>query len=59
MSKHLKYLIEGARQVLVLFPADGYVQPSRSDFKKDIKTLRKDAHKVIADLSITTRKYGK
>lgn len=59
MSKHLKNIIDGVRQVLVLFPSETYVRPSRTDFRKDVKVLRQDSKRVIRDLNKTVEKCGK
>jgi hypothetical protein len=59
MSKHLKHLIEGARQVLVLCPNDAYLRPSGADFSKDVTALRNDNNRVVRGLGKTAKKYGK
>ena len=59
MTKHIKYIINGARQILVLMPNDNYVLPSKSDFFDDVKTLRKDVNRVAMDLKKTIKKHDK
>ena len=56
--EHLKNFLEGAKQVLVLDPGSQYILPSRSDFSRDISSLRNDAKKVASDLSKVTNQYG-
>jgi hypothetical protein len=59
MTKHIKHIIEGARQVLVLMPAERYVIPSKSDFLRDVKVLRQDANQIARDINKTIKKHGK
>ena len=40
MEQHLKNIIDGIRQVLVLWPDNDYVIPARGDFRKDAINLR-------------------
>jgi hypothetical protein len=59
MTKHIKYILQGARQVLVLMPADKYVLPSKHAFSHDVKELRKDSRRVVRDLNKSLSSYGK
>jgi hypothetical protein len=52
---HLKNLLEGAKQVLVLNTGATYVRPSRKDFAKDVANLRNDSEKVTSALNRNTR----
>lgn len=56
MSKHIKYIIEGARQVLVIRPDDDYVRPMRAAFQRDSDTLRRDMGRIAKDMNKTIRK---
>jgi len=57
----LKNILAGASQVLVLFPNDEYIHPSKGDFRKDALLLREDSVNVAHDLCLTTARtrYGK
>jgi len=59
MGKHIKNIIDGVMQVLVLNPEVSYERPSRSDFSKDVKALSRDSKRVIQDLNKTAAKCGK
>lgn len=59
MTKHIKYILQGARQVLVLLPNDKYVLPSKYAFSHDVGELRKDSKRVVKDLNKSLSKYGK
>lgn len=54
--EHLKNLLAGARQVLVLNPVDAYIRP-RGGFAQDAKALRGDARRVTADLNRVTKTH--
>lgn len=56
---HLKNLLEGARQVLVLDYGAQYIRPSNNGFAKDISSLRGDSKQIMSDLSKTTKKHAK
>lgn len=58
MGTHIKNLIQGAKQVLVLSPSEDYIRPSKGGFRLDVSTLRNDARRVSQDLYTTTVKYG-
>ncbi|MBI4680408.1 MAG: hypothetical protein HY753_04160 [Nitrospirae bacterium] len=58
MGKYLKNLLQGISQVLILYPDDNYVHPSKGDFRNDNKVLRKDANQIAKDLNKTIQKYG-
>ncbi|MCM8625529.1 hypothetical protein [Accumulibacter sp.] len=55
--EHLKNLLAGARQVLVLNPADAYIRP-RGGFAQDAEALRGDSRRVAADLNRATKTHG-
>ena len=59
MSKHIKNILDGARQVLVLMPSSGYVVPSKAGFSTDVRVLREDSRRVARDLNRTVKRYGK
>jgi hypothetical protein len=59
MTKHIKYIIEGARQVLVIKPDESYVRPLRSAFQRDSDVLRKDMGNIAKDMNKTIRKHDK
>jgi hypothetical protein len=59
MTKHIKHILQGARQVLVLIPAAKYVVPSKHGFARDVAELRKDSKRVARDFNKTLSKYGK
>ena len=46
MGKHIRRLLEGMGQSLVLDPGSDYVIPRRGDFQRDIESLRGDAKKI-------------
>jgi CO dehydrogenase nickel-insertion accessory protein CooC1 len=56
--EHLKNLLEGARQVLVLDTNSQYSLPSRSGFSNDMSSLRGDARNIATDLRKVTKRYG-
>lgn len=58
MGRLLKNLLDGARQVLVLYPDGDYNRPRRGDFSGDLKALRDDANRVGNDLKTTVGRYG-
>ena len=57
MGYFLKNLLNGARQVLVLWPDDDYVRPSRHAFRNDMRLLQGDAKRVARDLYITVKTW--
>lgn len=59
MTKHIKYILQGIRQILVLSPEDDYIRPSKFDFWKDIVALRQDSSRVSRDLRKTLKQYDK
>ena len=59
MTKQIKHMIEGARQVLVIRPEDNYVRPLRSAFQRDANVLRKDMGNVAKDMNKAIRKHDK
>jgi hypothetical protein len=59
MTKHIKNIIEGAGQILVLMPDVHYERPSKNGFKNDKAALKSDSLRVARDLKDTTDKYGK
>lgn len=59
MTKQIKHIIEGARQVLVIRPEESYVRPLRAAFQRDAHVLRKDMGNVAKDMNKAIRKYGK
>jgi hypothetical protein len=58
IMEHLKNILEGVRQVLVLDTNSEYIQPSRNGFSKDMNFLHGDARRVASDLSKVTKRYG-
>ena len=56
---HLKNLLEGVRQVLVLDSGDRYIRPSNNGFARDYSALRGDSKRIISDLSKTTKEHDK
>ena len=48
--QHLKNLLDGMRQVLVLWPHSDYVIPSRGGFRQDAANLHGDYKRVAAGL---------
>ena len=59
MTKHIKYILQGIRQILVLSPEDDYIRPSKFDFWEDIVSLRQDSNRVSRDLKKTLKQYDK
>ncbi|WP_017365271.1 hypothetical protein [Methylococcus capsulatus] len=61
MGKHLKNLLDGAWQVLVMWPESDYVRPSRGDFGKDSDNLRANARRIARGLrdNVKKKKPGK
>ncbi len=59
MTKHIKYILQGIRQILVLSPEDDYIRPSKFDFWGDIVALRQDSNRVSRDLKKTLKQYDK
>lgn len=54
---HLKNLIAGARQVLILGTGREYIRP-RSGFARDAEALRRDFGSVASGLNDSLRKHG-
>ena len=50
VSSHLKNILEGMRQAMVIAPEDDYVKPARGEFKEDINALAGDMRIVGNDL---------
>jgi len=59
MTKHIKNILDGARQVLILKPSSGYVVPSKYGFSSDARALKEDSRRVARDLNRTVKKNGK
>ena len=61
MEQHLKNIIDGMRQVLVLWSDNDYVIPTRGDFHKDAINLRNDAKHISSGLykNVNKKKYAK
>ncbi len=61
MEKHWKNFLDGARQVLVLWPEDDYLRPERGGFLTDNCKLRSDAGRVAKGLreKLKKQKHGK
>lgn len=59
MSKHLKNILDGMRQALVISPSTGYERPTREGFHKDNRALKNDSKNVIRDLRRVTENHGK
>lgn len=58
---HLKNIIDGMGQALVLSPKNDYVRPSSEGFRADSKALKGDASAVAKDLRdvLSKKQYGK
>jgi hypothetical protein len=56
MGKHLKNLLDGARQALILCPESEYLRPRRGDFRQDAEALRGDAPRVANGLRRALKK---
>jgi hypothetical protein len=52
----VKNFLDGAGSVLVLFSDQGYIYPSKSDFKTDSRNLAADARNLAIDMNKTIRK---
>jgi len=59
MTKHIKNIIDGAMQVLVIRPDENYVRPLRTAFQRDAYVLRKDMGSIAKDMNKTIRKHDK
>ncbi|MDD5036706.1 MAG: hypothetical protein PHE55_18365 [Methylococcaceae bacterium] len=61
MDKHWKNFLDGARQVLVLWPGDDYLRPQHDGFLTDYRNLRGDSGRVTKGLRETLKqqKHGK
>lgn len=58
--KHLKNILDGMGQALVLSPKTDYVHPSKDGFRADSKALKGDASAVAKDLKyVLSKKHGK
>lgn len=58
MGKHLKNILEGLRQALVLDSQGDYVRPAKGDFRRDQQALNGDAKRIAADMRKTAKAYG-
>jgi len=59
MGKYLKSFLDGASQVLVLYPDVDYPLPTRDGFAQDAKNLRSDFEQVARDMNKGLAEYGK
>ena len=58
--KHVKNILAGMGQALVLSPRTDYMRPSREGFQLDAKALKGDATVVAKDLKyVVMKKHGK
>jgi hypothetical protein len=57
MTQHLKNIIDGMRQVLVICPVNEYVRPTRREFLTDNANLRSDVSRVANGLRETLKQY--
>lgn len=58
MGEHIKRMLEGMGQVLVVSTNREYEKPLKSDFRSDVASLRNDVRKVGQDLTNTTKQYS-
>lgn len=56
---HLKNILTGAGQVLVLDSGVDYVRPTRNDFARDIKALKSDSKRFVSSFARVTKEHGK
>ena len=59
--EHLKNILDGMRQVLILDAGSQYIRPSRNGFYKDASMLRGDVKSVASDMNklVKKQKNGK
>jgi len=57
MGTHIKNILIGIRQVLVVWPGDDYVRPAKGGFLRDAKALREDARRITRGLRATTLRH--
>ena len=58
MGKYLKSFLDGASQVLVLYPDVDYPLPTRDGFTQNAKNLRSDFEQVARDMRKGVAKHG-
>lgn len=58
MARYLENILDGIRQVLVLWPEREYIFPSRGDFYKDNNSLRSDSNVVAKNIRRGLKQYG-
>jgi hypothetical protein len=58
MSKLLKNLLDGMRQVFVIWPENDYVRPAHGDFRKDNDNLKADAARIFSGLRSNVKKQS-
>lgn len=58
MTRQIKFILQGARTVLVLKPAAEYVRPTKRDTHQDATRLSGDSHKLATDMR-RALSYGK
>jgi hypothetical protein len=58
MGQLLKNILEGARNILVIWPETEYIRPDKHSFQRDNKALRSDSKRVIRDMNRTIKKHG-
>lgn len=58
MAELIKNIIVGMRDVLVIWPDDEYIRPSKRDFCNDMQALRRDAGQVATSLRSKLEEYG-
>ena len=58
MSSWFRKILEGASQVLVLYPDVDYPVSTKGGFAQDVKNLRGDFEQVASDMRKGVAKYG-
>ncbi len=60
MGRHLKNILDGARQVLVLWPENDYIRPKRGDFLIDHNNVRADCGRITEGLrrNVKNQRHG-
>ncbi|QFY44132.1 hypothetical protein F6R98_17070 [Candidatus Methylospira mobilis] len=57
MMRYFKNIMDGMRQVLVMYPGSDYVRPTRKGFLIDNANLRGDATRVANALRDNIKQY--
>lgn len=58
MTKHIKNLVDGLRQTLVVAPDAQYTLPTRGATRRDMQALSSDARSVAGDIRKSARASG-